>query len=203
MSRELERSPRTAQHKRTTKETSITASLSLDGSGKSSVATGMPFLDHMLEIWAHHSRFDLDLSAKGDLDVDYHHSVEDVGLVLGVLVAEALRDKSGIQRFGASYVPLDEALTRVVVDISGRPYLGFEMSFETDRIGAFPTELFEDFFRAFVDRARVTLHVDRIHGRNSHHVAETMFKAFARALADAVRRTTTGLVLSTKGTLSE
>jgi imidazoleglycerol-phosphate dehydratase len=202
-SRELGPSPRSAQHKRSTKETSVSASLTLDGSGKASVETGMAFLDHMLEIWAHHARFDLALTAKGDLDVDYHHTVEDVGLVLGALVGEALADKSGIQRFGTSYVPLDEALTRVVVDISGRPYLSFGVRFETERIGSFPTELFEDFLRAFVDRARITLHVDLIHGKNSHHVAETMFKAFARALSEAVRRTTPGLLLSTKGTLSE
>ncbi|MGH9321488.1 MAG: imidazoleglycerol-phosphate dehydratase HisB [Vicinamibacteria bacterium] len=193
---------RKGQRKRTTRETAVEASLVLDGSGVFSIETGMPFLDHMLEIWTHHGFFDLDLKAKGDLEVDYHHSVEDVGLVLGECLAEALEDKSGIQRFGSAYVPLDEALSRVVVDISGRPYLSYEVRFATERVGSFPTELFEDFFRGFADRARVTLHLDWIHGRNSHHVAETLFKAFARALKEAVRVTSPGLLPSTKGTLT-
>lgn len=195
---------RKAQHKRVTRETRIEAELALDGSGVSSIETGMPFLDHMLEIWSHHARFDLDLKAEGDLDVDYHHSAEDVGLVLGECVGEALGDKSGIQRFGVSYVPLDEALSRAVVDVSGRPFLRFAVSFATERIGSFPTELFEDFFRAFTDRSRITLHLDLICGRNSHHVAETVFKSFARALSRAASRTgAAGVVPSTKGTLSE
>ncbi len=162
----------------------------------------MPFLDHMLTLFTHHGRFDLELRAKGDLDVDYHHSVEDAGLVVGECLFEALGDKSGIQRFGAAYVPLDEALSRVVVDICGRPYLSYRVRFRTERVGDFPTELFEDFFRAVSDRARLTMHLDLIHGRNSHHIAETLFKAFGRALRDAAGRTVAGLVPSTKGTLS-
>jgi imidazoleglycerol-phosphate dehydratase len=195
--------PRAGRQKRETRETRVEARLALDGSGAASVSTGMRFLDHMLEIWAHHARFDLELEARGDLDVDYHHSVEDVGLVLGDCLVEALGDKSGIQRFGAAYVPLDEALCRSVVDVCGRPFLSFGVSFQTERIGSFPTELFEDFFRALTDRSRITLHLDLLHGKNSHHVAETMFKSFARALGQATDPATPGVVLSTKGTLSE
>jgi imidazoleglycerol-phosphate dehydratase len=195
-------SVRTGELKRTTRETSVEARLDLDGTGTASIATGMAFLDHMLELFTHHGRFDLELRQKGDLAVDFHHSVEDAGLVLGECLSQALGDKSGIQRFGAAYVPLDEALSRVVVDICGRPYLSYRVRFRTERIGEFPTELFEDFFRALADRARVTLHLDLLHGRNSHHIAETLFKAFGRALRDASRATAPGLVPSTKGTLS-
>ncbi|HJS72952.1 MAG TPA: imidazoleglycerol-phosphate dehydratase HisB [Vicinamibacteria bacterium] len=193
---------RRGEIRRTTRETAIEARLSLDGAGSASIETGMPFLDHMLELFAHHGRFDLELRAKGDLDVDYHHSVEDAGLVLGDCLSEALGDKSGIQRFGTAYVPLDEALSRAVVDICGRPYLHYGVRFRTERVGDFPTELFEDFFRGLTDRARVTLHLDLLHGRNSHHIAETLFKAFGRALRDASARSVKGLVPSTKGTLS-
>lgn len=193
---------RRGEIQRSTRETEIEARLDLDGSGESSIATGMPFLDHMLALFTHHGRFDLTLRAKGDLEVDYHHSVEDAGLVLGECLAEALGDKSGIRRFGAAYVPLDEALSRAVVDICGRPYLSYRVRFRTERVGEFPTELFEDFFRAVSDRARVTLHLELLHGRNSHHIAETLFKAFGRALRDAASRTTPGLIPSTKGTLS-
>jgi imidazoleglycerol-phosphate dehydratase len=194
--------PRTGEVTRSTRETSIEAKLDLDGSGRASIETGMPFLDHMLELFTHHGRFDLELRAKGDLHVDYHHSVEDAGLVLGDCLMAALGDKSGIERFGAAYVPLDEALSRVVVDICGRPFLSYRVRFRTERVGDFPTELFEDFFRAVTDRARVTIHLDLIHGRNSHHIAETLFKAFGRSLRDAASRTAAGLVPSTKGTLS-
>ena len=193
---------RRGEVKRSTRETAIEARLDLDGSGTAAVETGMPFLDHMLTLFTHHGRFDLELRAKGDLDVDYHHSVEDAGLVVGECLFEALGDKSGIQRFGAAYVPLDEALSRVVVDICGRPFLSYRVRFRTERVGNFPTELFEDFFRAVSDRARLTMHLDLIHGRNSHHIAETLFKAFGRALRDAAGRTVAGLVPSTKGTLS-
>jgi imidazoleglycerol-phosphate dehydratase len=193
---------RKGEIQRSTRETEIAARLDLDGSGNASIATGMPFLDHMLVLFTHHGGFDFTLRAKGDLEVDYHHSVEDAGLVLGECLLQALSDKSGIQRFGAAYVPLDEALSRVVVDICGRPYLHYRVRFRTERVGDFPTELFEDFFRAVSDRARITLHLDLIHGRNSHHVAETLFKAFGRALRDAASRTSPGLVPSTKGTLS-
>jgi imidazoleglycerol-phosphate dehydratase len=195
-------SERRGEIQRSTRETEIEARLDLDGSGNASIATGMPFLDHMLSLFTHHGRFDFTLRAKGDLEVDYHHSVEDAGLVLGECLLQALADKSGIQRFGAAYVPLDEALSRVVVDICGRPYLHYRVRFRTERVGDFPTELFEDFFRAVSDRARITLHLDLLHGRNSHHVAETLFKAFGRALRDAASRTSPGLVPSTKGTLS-
>lgn len=192
---------RRAKHRRVTKETVVEATLLLDGSGNAAIETGIGFLDHMLDLLSRHGRFDLQLSAKGDLHVDAHHTMEDVGLVLGECVAEALGDKSGVRRFGSSYVPLDEALSRVVVDLSGRPYLAFRATFPTERVGTLPTELFEDFFRAFCDRSRVTMHVDVLKGRNSHHIAETIFKAFGRALSDAVRRTGTGVPLTTKGTL--
>jgi imidazoleglycerol-phosphate dehydratase len=195
-------SERRGKIERTTRETSIEAKLALDGSGTSSIETGMAFLDHMLELFAHHGRFDLELRSKGDIEVDYHHSVEDAGLVLGECLSAALGDKSGIRRFGAAYVPLDEALSRAVVDICGRPYLRYRVRFRTERVGDFPTELFEDFFRALSDRARITLHLDLIHGKNSHHIAETLFKAFARALSEASGTTSPGLVPSTKGTLS-
>jgi imidazoleglycerol-phosphate dehydratase len=198
----MSETPRRGEVRRTTRETAIEATLGLDGSGSAAIDTGMPFLDHMLSLFAHHGRFDLDLRAKGDLDVDYHHSVEDAGLVLGDCLSQALGDKSGIQRFGAAYVPLDEALSRVVVDICGRPYLHYRARFRTERVGDFPTELFEDFFRALSDRARITVHLDVLHGRNSHHIAETLFKAFGRALRDASSRSVKGLVPSTKGTLS-
>ncbi len=194
--------PRRGEMKRATRETAIEGKLDLDGSGTASIETGMAFLDHMLTLFTHHGRFDLSLRAKGDLEVDFHHSVEDAGLVLGECLREALGDNSGIQRFGTAYVPLDEALSRVVVDICGRPYLSYRVRFRTERVGNFPTELFEDFFRAVSDRSRVTLHLDLIHGRNSHHIAETLFKAFGRALRDAASRTTAGLLPSTKGTLS-
>jgi len=194
--------PRTGERKRVTRETAIEARLDLDGSGVSTLETGMAFLDHMLELFAHHGRFDLELRSKGDLEVDFHHSVEDAGLVLGECLSEALGDKTGIQRFGAAYVPLDEALSRAVVDICGRPYLRYRVRFWTERVGNFPTELFEDFFRAVSDRARITVHLDLIHGKNSHHIAETLFKAFARALKDAAGRTLPGVVPSTKGTLT-
>ncbi|HEY7820171.1 MAG TPA: imidazoleglycerol-phosphate dehydratase HisB [Vicinamibacteria bacterium] len=194
--------PRRGELRRATRETEIEAKLDLDGTGTASIATGMAFLDHMLELFTHHGRFDLVLRAKGDLEVDFHHSVEDAGLVLGECLREALGDNTGIQRFGAAYVPLDEALSRVVVDICGRSYLSYRVRFRTERVGDFPTELFEDFFRAVSDRARVTLHLDLIHGRNSHHIAETLFKAFGRSLRDAASRTAPGLVPSTKGTLS-
>jgi imidazoleglycerol-phosphate dehydratase len=198
----MTQAPRKGDMKRATRETAIEANLDLDGSGSASIETGMAFLDHMLTLFTHHGRFDLTLRAKGDLEVDFHHSVEDAGLVLGECLREALGDNSGIQRFGAAYVPLDEALSRAVVDICGRPYLSYRVRFRTERVGDFPTELFEDFFRAVSDRARLTLHLDLIHGRNSHHIAETIFKAFGRALRDAASPTRAGLLPSTKGTLS-
>lgn len=194
-------SSRAAERRRSTKETTVEVALALDGPARSDVDTGIGFLDHMLDLLAHHGRLGLTVRARGDLNVDFHHTVEDVGLVLGDCLADALGDKSGVTRFGHAYVPLDEALSRVVVDLSGRPYLSWRVEFTADRVGDFPTELFEDFFRALADRARLTLHVETLCGRNNHHIIETVFKAFARALASAVTlRADTG-VPSTKGTL--
>ena len=193
---------RRAELRRTTRETDVAAILELDGSGRSQVATGMGFLDHMLATLAAHARFDLDLRCQGDLQVDAHHSVEDVGIVLGDALLQALGDKRGIARFGHSYVPLDEALSRCVVDLSGRPWLHFGATFPTAMIGSFPTELFEDFFWALADHGRLNLHLDSLRGRNSHHIAETLFKATARALRMAVALDPTmAEVPSTKGVL--
>jgi imidazoleglycerol-phosphate dehydratase len=172
--------------KRKTKETDISVSLNLDGEGRSRVATGVGFLDHMLTSLATHARFDLDLSCRGDLEIDPHHSVEDVGIAIGSALRQALGDKKGITRFGHAFCPLDEALARCVVDLSGRPWLVFQATFRAQKIGDLPTELLEDFFWAVADQARITVHLDGLRGRNAHHLAEALFKAFARALADAV-----------------
>jgi imidazoleglycerol-phosphate dehydratase len=171
---------------RTTRETDIRLSLDLDGQGRSEVATGIGFLDHMLTAFATHGRFDLQVQARGDLHVDAHHTVEDVGIVLGQALKQALGDKSGIVRFGHAYVPLDEALSRCVIDLSGRPWLHFDVTFKARQVGTLPTELFEDFFWALADHGRLNLHLDTLRGRNAHHVAETLFKASARALSMAV-----------------
>ena len=194
--------PRRARIARKTRETDIALSLDLDGEGRSRVKTGIGFLDHMLAALATHARFDLSVRCKGDLHVDAHHSVEDVGIALGQALKTALGDKKGIVRFGWSHVPLDEALTRVVVDLSGRPWLHYGAAFKARQIGTLPTELIEDFFWALVDHGRFNLHLDVIRGRNAHHIAETMFKATARALAMASARDprVTG-VPSTKGSL--
>lgn len=196
-------SERRVTRERGTKETRIRLSLDLDGEGKTAIATGVGFLDHMLEALAKHARFDLEVACEGDLQVDAHHSVEDVGIVLGDALLEALGDKRGIQRFGSAYVPLDEALSRAVVDLSGRPWLHFGVSFPTERVGEMPTELFEDFFWALADHGRLNLHLDLIRGRNSHHIAETLFKSTARALRAAVALDprAAGDVPSTKGSL--
>jgi imidazoleglycerol-phosphate dehydratase len=187
---------------RKTRETDIALTLNLDGEGRSRIRTGIGFLDHMLTSLATHSRFDLDVRCKGDLHVDAHHSVEDVGIALGQALRQALGDKKGIVRFGYAYVPLDEALTRAVVDLSGRPWLHFGVQFRAQRVGDLPTELFEDFFWALVDHGRFNLHLDVVRGRNAHHVAETLFKATARALATAVARDARVKgVPSTKGSL--
>jgi imidazoleglycerol-phosphate dehydratase len=172
--------------KRRTRETDIQLALDVDGEGRSRVATGIGFLDHMLTAFATHARMDLDVKCKGDLHVDAHHSVEDVGIALGEALREALGDKKGIVRFGHAYVPLDEALSRCVVDISGRPFLHYEVRFRAQRVGELPTELFEDFFWALADHGRLNLHLEAIRGRNAHHIAETLFKSWARALAMAV-----------------
>jgi imidazoleglycerol-phosphate dehydratase len=193
---------RRARVERKTKETDVVLELALDGGGRCSVATGVGFLDHMLTSLATHARFDLDLRCRGDLQVDAHHSVEDVGIALGEALKQALGDKAGIARFGHAYCPLDEALTRAVVDLSGRPWLHFGVAFRAQRVGDLPTELFEDFFWALVDHGRFNLHLDLIRGRNAHHIAEAMFKATARALsAAAARDPRTAGVPSTKGSL--
>ena len=173
---------RTASLKRTTSETDIDLTLSLDGSGRADIATGIGFLDHMLTALARHALFDLTIRAKGDLHIDFHHTTEDVGIVLGQAFATALGDKRGIRRFGHTLLPMDEALVETAVDISGRPFLAWDVSFERPKIGEMDTELFEEFFRAFAMNALVTLHVTRRAGRNAHHVAEACFKSTARTL---------------------
>lgn len=187
---------------RKTKETDIAVELDIDGQGKARVDTGIPFLDHMLESFARHGLFDVDLSAKGDLEVDYHHTVEDVGLTMGQAFKEGLGDKHGIRRFGDSIVPLDEALARVVVDISGRPYLAYRVEIRSGRIGTFDTDLPHEFFQAFANQLGMNLHIDVQHGKNPHHIIEACFKGFARAMdaATALDPRIEG-VLSTKGSL--
>ena len=177
---------RTAQVTRNTLETQITASLNLDGTGVSKLATGVPFLDHMLDQIARHGLIDLDVQAKGDLHIDAHHTVEDTGITLGQAFAQALGDKKGIRRYGHAYVPLDEALSRVVIDLSGRPGLEYHVDYTRARIGEFDVDLFLEFFRGFINHAGVTLHIDNLRGINAHHQAETIFKAFGRALRMAV-----------------
>jgi imidazoleglycerol-phosphate dehydratase len=173
---------RKAEVSRNTKETRIGVKLNLDGTGAASIATGVPFLDHMLEQVARHGVFDLEISARGDLQVDAHHTVEDVGIALGQAFAKAVGDKAGVRRYGHAYVPLDEALSRAVVDLSGRPGLEYSIKFARARIGEFDVDLVHEFFQGFVNHAQVTLHVDNLKGSNAHHQAETAFKAFARAL---------------------
>ncbi|MDR3537937.1 MAG: imidazoleglycerol-phosphate dehydratase HisB [Acetobacteraceae bacterium] len=177
---------RTATLTRTTSETDISLTLNLDGSGEADIATGIGFLDHMLTALVRHGLFDLTLRAKGDLHIDFHHTTEDVGIVLGTAFARALGEKRGIRRFGHALVPMDEALAEVAVDISGRPFLAWNVDFERPKIGDMDTELFEEFFRALAFNALVTLHVTRRAGHNAHHVAEACFKATARALRVAV-----------------
>ena len=187
---------------RKTRETDIRLRLDLDGEGKSRIATGIGFFDHMLTAFSTHGRFDVELRCKGDLHVDAHHSVEDVGIALGQALREALGDKKGIVRFGHAYVPLDEALSRCVIDLSGRPYLHYDVTFKARQIGEMPTELFEDFFWALADHGRLNIHLEAIRGRNAHHIAETLFKSAARALSMAVARDPRVKgVPSTKGSL--
>jgi imidazoleglycerol-phosphate dehydratase len=180
--------PRRSVVKRKTRETDIQLELGLDGEGRARVSTGIGFLDHMLTAFATHGRFDLRLACRGDLHVDAHHTVEDVGITLGAALLQALGDKQGIVRFGHAYVPLDEALSRCVVDLSGRPYLHYGVAFKARQVGTMPTELFEDFFWALADQGRLNLHLETLRGRNAHHIAETLFKSSARALAMAVGR---------------
>jgi imidazoleglycerol-phosphate dehydratase len=195
--------PRTAQVERNTAETQITVAVNLDGSGRSELATGVPFLDHMLDQLARHGMLDLTVHAKGDLHIDAHHTVEDTGITLGQAVKQALGDRKGLSRFGHAYAPLDEALSRVVIDLSGRPGLEFHVPFTRAMIGAFDVDLTHEFFQGFVNHALVTLHVDNLRGQNAHHQAETVFKAFARALRMAVERDRRAgaTIPSTKGSL--
>jgi len=179
--------PRVAEKTRSTKETDISVRLDLDGSGKVDVSTGLPFFDHMIEQLGRHGGFDLSLNARGDLEVDAHHTVEDTGIVLGAALAEALGDKAGVRRFASYLLPLDEALIQVALDLSGRPFLVYEVETAPERIGTFDPQLAEEFFRAFVTSAGITLHLRSLSGRNGHHVLEASFKAVARALRDAVR----------------
>lgn len=179
---------RTAKVARTTRETDINLSLNLDGNGTARLDTGVPFLEHMLDQVARHGVIDLDITAKGDLQVDDHHTVEDIGITFGQAVREALGDKKGVRRYGHAYVPLDEALSRVVVDFSGRPLLTMTADFPDAMIGGFATGLVHEFFQGFCNHAQLTLHIDNLRGANSHHIAETIFKAFGRALRMAAER---------------
>ena len=195
--------PRSATADRKTTETQIALSVDVDGSGRAGLATGIPFFDHMLEQLARHGMLDLDIRAKGDLQVDAHHTVEDVGITLGQAVARAVGDKKGIRRYGHAYVPLDEALSRVVIDFSGRPGLEYHVKFKRALIGDFDVDLVHEFFQGFANHALATVHIDNLRGDNAHHQAETVFKAFARALRMACERDprAAGILPSTKGAL--
>lgn len=195
--------PRIATYERNTLETQITLTLNLDGTGKSHFETGVPFLDHMLDQIARHGLLDMDVQAKGDLDIDAHHTVEDIGITLGLAFAKALGDKKGISRYGHAYVPLDESLSRVVIDFSGRPSLYYDVTFNRAFIGNFDVDLLREFFQGFVNHAGVTLHIDNIKGGNAHHIAETVFKAFGRAVRHAIAfdERMMGITPSTKGVL--
>ena len=195
--------PRTAEVSRNTAETKITVKVNLDGTGQSRLSTGIGFFDHMLDQIARHGLIDLDIHAEGDLHIDGHHTVEDVGITLGQAVAQAVGDKKGLRRYGHAYVPLDEALSRVVVDFSGRPGLAMNVPFKSSMIGTFDSQLAYEFFQGFVNHAFVTLHIDNLKGENAHHQAETVFKAFARALRMALEidPRSVGVIPSTKGSL--
>lgn len=181
-------SERQAQVSRDTKETQIRAAINIDGSGEAKFATPLPFLNHMLDQIARHGIMDLDIEAAGDVDIDAHHTVEDIGITLGQAFAKAVGDKQGIRRYGHAYVPLDEALSRVVVDLSGRPGLEYHVEYPRARIGEFDVDLVHEFFQGFVNHAGVSLHIDCLRGRNAHHIAETVFKAFGRALRVACEK---------------
>ncbi len=194
---------RTASVSRDTLETQISVSLNLDGTGESKFDTGVPFLEHMLDQIARHGLIDLDIKANGDLHIDAHHTVEDIGITLGQAFTKAVGDKKGLRRYGHAYVPLDEALSRVVLDLSGRPGLEFHVPFTRSSVGGFDVDLFHEFFQGFINHANVTLHVDCLRGENSHHQVETVFKAFGRALRMALEfdPRMAGVMPSTKGTL--
>ncbi|VXB13386.1 imidazoleglycerol-phosphate dehydratase (Mn(II)-dependent) [Exiguobacterium sp. 8H] len=190
---------RTAELKRETKETKIDIRLNLDGTGESSIQTGVGFFDHMLTLLAFHSQIDLDVKVEGDTWVDAHHTVEDVGIALGQLIAKSLGDKVGIRRYGSSYMPMDETLARAVIDVSGRPFIVYQADIHNPKLGDFDTELAEEFFRAVAMNGRLTLHLSVLYGSNSHHMIEGLFKAFGRALAEAVSSDGTNRLPSTKG----
>jgi len=194
---------RSAQVTRKTNETQIAVSVNLDGSGRARLATGVPFLDHMLDQFARHGLVDLEVKATGDLHIDAHHTVEDIGITLGQAVAKAVSDKKGIRRYGHAYVPLDEALSRVVIDFSGRPELQYHVEYARALVGEFDVDLTHEFFQGFVNHAQVTLHIDNLRGQNAHHQCETVFKAFARAFRMAVEPDPRagGRIPSTKGKL--
>lgn len=194
---------RIAEIKRNTLETQIAAAINLDGTGVAKLDSGLGFLDHMLDQIARHGMMDISIAAKGDLHIDAHHTVEDIGITLGQAFAQAIGDKKGIRRYGHAYVPLDEALSRVVLDLSGRPGLEFQVQFTRARIGEFDVDLIHEFFQGFVNHAQVTLHIDNLRGHNAHHQAETIFKAFGRALRMAVEADPrmAGIMPSTKGAL--
>ena len=194
---------RTAEVVRDTNETQIRVAINIDGTGQQKLNTGVPFLDHMLDQIARHGLIDLDITANGDLHIDAHHTVEDVGITLGQAFAKAMGDKKGIRRYGHSYVPLDEALSRVVIDFSGRPGLEFHVPFKRSMIGSFDVDLTHEFFQGFVNHALVTLHIDNLRGENAHHQCETVFKAFGRALRMAAELDSraAGTIPSTKGSL--
>lgn len=194
---------RQAEQQRDTLETQVFVALNLDGEGHADLHTGLPFLDHMLQQVARHGLFDLQIRAQGDLEIDAHHSVEDIGITLGQTFARAVGDKAGILRYGHAYVPLDEALSRVVVDLSGRPGLVYGVDFPRAQVGGFDVDLFYEFFQGFVNHAQITMHIDNLRGRNAHHIAETIFKACGRALRMAVApdARAAGVIPSTKGCL--
>jgi imidazoleglycerol-phosphate dehydratase len=194
---------RSANVERNTLETQIQVSVDLDGTGKARLDTGVPFLEHMLDQVARHGMVDLTIKAKGDLHIDAHHTVEDIGITLGQAFSQAVGDKKGIKRYGHAYVPLDEALSRVVIDFSGRPGLEYGVDYPRSQIGEFDVDLFGEFFQGFVNHAKVTLHIDNLRGRNAHHIAETVFKAFGRALRMALEADPRmqGITPSTKGSL--
>ena len=195
---------RKATIKRKTKETDIAVTVMLDGSGKAGIATGIGFFDHMLEQLARHSLIDIDVKAKGDLHIDQHHTTEDVGIALGQAVAKALGDRAGISRYADVHLPMDETLTRCAIDVSGRPYLVWDVEFSRPKVGDFDTELFREFFQAFAQNAGLTLHVTNLYGENNHHIAETCFKAVARVLRAALEidPRQQGAIPSTKGSLA-